>query len=74
MCRQVRVQLDKLEQTITIRTCIREVPGSNLDRETDYHDRDFPGFSLGHSSPSSAEVKNGGGIHPLPHKSSWRGA
>jgi hypothetical protein len=27
-----------------------------------------------HSSPSSAEVKNGGTIPPLPHTSSWRGA
>jgi hypothetical protein len=27
-----------------------------------------------HSPPSSAEVKNGGAIPPLPHKSSWRGA
>jgi hypothetical protein len=66
--------LEKLEQTITIRTYIREVPGSNLDREVDYHDWGFPGFSLGHSSPSSAEVKNGGAIPPLLHKSSWRGA
>jgi hypothetical protein len=24
-----------------------------------------------HSPPSSAEVKNGGAIPPLPHKSSW---
>jgi hypothetical protein len=27
-----------------------------------------------HSPPSSAEVKNYGGIPPLPHMSSWRGA
>jgi hypothetical protein len=27
-----------------------------------------------HSSPSSAEVKNGGAVLPLPHTSSWRGA
>jgi hypothetical protein len=27
-----------------------------------------------HSPPSSAEVKNGGSIPPLPHTSSWRGA
>jgi hypothetical protein len=26
-----------------------------------------------HSSPSSAEVKNGGAIPPLPYTSSWRG-
>jgi hypothetical protein len=26
-----------------------------------------------HSPPSSAEVKNGGAITPLPHTSSWRG-
>jgi hypothetical protein len=28
-------------------------------------------FSRGKSGPSSAEVKNGGAIHPLPHTSSW---
>jgi hypothetical protein len=27
-----------------------------------------------HSPTSSAEVKNCGAIHPLPHTSSWRGA
>jgi hypothetical protein len=27
-----------------------------------------------HSSPSSAEMKNGGGIPPLPHTSSWGSA
>jgi hypothetical protein len=26
-----------------------------------------------HSSPSSAEVKNGGAITPLPHRFLWRG-
>jgi hypothetical protein len=27
-----------------------------------------------HPPPSSAEVKNGGAIHPLTHTSSWHGA
>jgi hypothetical protein len=27
-----------------------------------------------HSPPSSAEVKNGGAIPPLPHMYSWHGA
>jgi hypothetical protein len=27
-----------------------------------------------HSPPTSAEVKNGGAIHPLPRTSSWRSA
>jgi hypothetical protein len=30
-----------------------------------------PGFEGDHSTPSSAKVKNGGAIPPLPHKSSW---
>jgi hypothetical protein len=30
-----------------------------------------PGREADHSSPSSAEVKKGGAIHPLPHTSSW---
>jgi hypothetical protein len=39
----------------------------------------FPGLKRqrresDHSPPSSAEVKNGGAIPPLPHTSSWRGA
>jgi hypothetical protein len=34
-----------------------------LEREADHH-----------SPPSSAEVKNGGAIRPLPHASSWRSA
>jgi hypothetical protein len=39
----------------------------------------FPGVKrprreADHSLPSSAEVKNGGTIPPLPHTSSWRGA
>jgi hypothetical protein len=29
-------------------------------------------FPQDHSPPSSAEIKNGGTIHPLPHTSSWR--
>jgi hypothetical protein len=33
-----------------------------------------PGSEADHSSPSSAEVKNGGAIPPLPHMSSWHGA
>jgi hypothetical protein len=28
----------------------------------------------GHLTPSSAEIKNGGALHPLPNMSSWRGA
>jgi hypothetical protein len=32
-----------------------------------------PGREADHSPPS-AEVKNTGPIHPLPHTSSWRGA
>jgi hypothetical protein len=28
-----------------------------------------PGREAGHSTPSSAEVKNGGAIHSLPHMS-----
>jgi hypothetical protein len=31
-----------------------------------------PGREADHSPPSSAEVKNGGAILPLPHTSSWR--
>jgi hypothetical protein len=30
-----------------------------------------PGRVADHSSPSTAEVKNGGAILPLPHTSSW---
>jgi hypothetical protein len=33
-----------------------------------------PGREADNSPPSSAEVKNGGAITPLPHTSSWRGA
>jgi hypothetical protein len=32
-----------------------------------------PGREADHPPPASAEVKNGGTIPPLPHKSSWRG-
>jgi hypothetical protein len=32
------------------------------------------GGKADHSSPSSAKVKNGGAILPLPHSSSWLGA
>jgi hypothetical protein len=32
------------------------------------------GHEADHSLPSSAEVKNGGALPPLPHMSSWRGA
>jgi hypothetical protein len=32
------------------------------------------GFPADHSPPSSAEVKNGVAISPLPHTSSWRNA
>jgi hypothetical protein len=32
------------------------------------------GREADHSPPSSAEVKNGGAIPPLPHMSSWRRA
>jgi hypothetical protein len=30
-----------------------------------------PGREADHSPPSSAEVKNGGALPPLPHMSSW---
>jgi hypothetical protein len=33
-----------------------------------------PGREADHSPPSSAEVKNGGAVPPLPYTSSWRGA
>jgi hypothetical protein len=33
-----------------------------------------PGREADHSPPSSAEVKNSGATHPLPHTSSWRDA
>jgi hypothetical protein len=33
-----------------------------------------PGCEADHSLPSSAEVKNGGAVPPVPHMSSWRGA
>jgi hypothetical protein len=33
-----------------------------------------PGREADHSSPSSAEVKNGGAIPPLPPMSSWHSA
>jgi hypothetical protein len=33
-----------------------------------------PGREADLSHPSSAEVKNGGSIPPLPHTSSWRSA
>jgi hypothetical protein len=29
------------------------------------------GHEADHSAASSAEVKNGGSLHPLPHMSSW---
>jgi hypothetical protein len=32
------------------------------------------GSEADHSPPSSAEVKNGGAMPPLPHKSSWHNA
>jgi hypothetical protein len=32
-----------------------------------------PGREADHTPPSSAEVKNGGAVPPLPHLSSWRG-
>jgi hypothetical protein len=32
------------------------------------------GREADHSSPSTAEIKNGGATSPLPHTSSWRGA
>jgi hypothetical protein len=32
------------------------------------------GREADHTPPSSAEVKNGGAIRPLPHISLWRGA
>jgi hypothetical protein len=32
------------------------------------------GREADHSLPSSAEIKNGGAMPPLPHMSSWRGA
>jgi hypothetical protein len=31
------------------------------------------GREAGHSPPSSVDVKNGGGVPPLTHTSSWRG-
>jgi hypothetical protein len=31
----------------------------------------WPGEEADHSPPSSAKVKNGGAIPPLPHTSSW---
>jgi hypothetical protein len=31
-----------------------------------------PGRETEHSPPTSAEVKNGGAIPPVPHTSSWR--
>jgi hypothetical protein len=31
-----------------------------------------PGHEADHSPPSSADVKNGGAVSPLPHMSSWR--
>jgi hypothetical protein len=34
----------------------------------------LPGREKDHSPPFSAEVKNGGAIHPLSHMFSWRGA
>jgi hypothetical protein len=33
-----------------------------------------PGNEADHPPPSSAEVKNGRAIPPLPHTASWRGA
>jgi hypothetical protein len=33
-----------------------------------------PGREADHSPPSSAGVKNGGAIPPLPHASSWHSA
>jgi hypothetical protein len=33
-----------------------------------------PGREADHSPPSSAEVKNGGAIPPLPYMSSWHSA
>jgi hypothetical protein len=33
-----------------------------------------PGCEVDHSTPSTAEVKNGGAIPPAPHVYSWRDA
>jgi hypothetical protein len=33
-----------------------------------------PGREADHSPPSRTKVKNGGGVAPLPHMSSWHGA
>jgi hypothetical protein len=33
-----------------------------------------PGLEADNLPPSSAEIKNGGAISPLPHTSSWLGA
>jgi hypothetical protein len=33
-----------------------------------------PGREANHTSPFSSELKNIGGIHPLPHTSSWHSA
>jgi hypothetical protein len=33
-----------MPQAVIFITCIREVPGSNLNRETGYPDADFSGF------------------------------
>jgi hypothetical protein len=34
----------------------------------------WPGYGADHSTPSGAEVENGGAIPPLPHTSPWCGA
>jgi hypothetical protein len=47
---------------------IQWVPGVVFQREK------WQGHEAGHSPPTSANVKNGGAIPPLPHASSWLGA
>jgi hypothetical protein len=39
-----------------------------------YRGEEQLGYEADHSSPSSAEVKKGRAMPPLPHTSSWRGA
>jgi hypothetical protein len=33
-----------------------------------------PGREVDHLAPVSAEVRNGGSVHPVPHTPSWRSA
>jgi hypothetical protein len=54
------------------RSLYRPVVGCLSTSELEKEAVKRPGGEADHSSPSSAEVKNGGAITPVPYTSSWR--